>query len=147
MNTGQTTATILVIDNDPLTMTAIAAAMYWTGHECHCARDSEAALKAARNEPLDLIICDAELGEENGVELCQELRQVPGLAEVPVIFISSSRAAEMVERTREAGGVYYLRKPFDPEVLLELAEKALWMPHLVGTRLRRPAAKKTLSTN
>ncbi len=145
MNNKQTTTTILVIDNDPLTMTAVAAAMYLTGYECHCARDSEAALKAAKHDQLDLIICDVELGEEDGVELCQEIVQLPDHQDVPVIFISSDQRSETIQRSREAGGVYYLRKPFDPEVLLELVDKALWMPHLVGTRLRQ--SSQTQPTN
>lgn len=40
-------------------------------------------------------------------------------------------------RFRAAGGAYYLRKPFDPEVLTELVEKAFWMPHL-ATKYVKP---------
>ena len=41
----------------------------------------------------------------------------------------------LVRRSHAAGGSYYLRKPFDPEVLIELVSKALWMPHLVQNRV------------
>jgi DNA-binding NarL/FixJ family response regulator len=43
---------------------------------------------------------------------------------------------DIVRRSHEAGAAYYLRKPFDPEVLIELVSKALWMPHLVSGKLR-----------
>ena len=37
--------------------------------------------------------------------------------------------------SHEAGAAYYLRKPLDPDVLVDLVSKALWLPHLVQTRL------------
>ncbi len=128
---------ILVVDPDPLTLTAIAAVLHLSGYESHCARDSEAALKAATDEQLDLIICDTNLEGESGLELCRDMRQVKGNEDVPVMFVSSSQAPDIIHRAHEAGGAYYLRKPFDPNVLLELVEKALWMPHLVESNLKQ----------
>lgn len=130
-------AVILVIDEDPLTLTGVAATLDMSGYECHCARDAEAALKAARNLSLDLIICDVSVGQNNGLELCQELRDVDGNADVPVLFVSGAQLPDIIRRTHDAGGTYYLRKPFDPDVLIELVGKALWMPHLVKSRVDR----------
>lgn len=130
-------AVILIVDEDPLTLTGVAATLDMAGHECHCARDAEAAIKAARSLSLDLIICDVGVDESRGLELCQELRRAQGNDEVPILFVSSDHAPDLVRRAHEAGGTYYLRKPFDPDVLVELAAKALWMPHLVRTHVRR----------
>jgi DNA-binding NarL/FixJ family response regulator len=52
------------------------------------------------------------------------------------MFVSSQQLPDIVRRSYEAGAAYYLRKPFDPEVLIELVSKALWMPHLVSGKLR-----------
>jgi CheY-like chemotaxis protein len=128
-------AVILVIDDDPATVTGIVALLSMAGYECHEARNRAAALSAARSLALDLIICDANLAGESGLELCRQVRQQPGMDDVPVMFMSSAQIPDIVRRSHEAGAAYYLRKPFDPEVLLELVGKALWMPHLVYTRL------------
>ena len=101
-------------------------------------RDAAAALKAVRSLSLDLILCDIDLEGDSGLELCRALRAVPGCQDIPLIIVSAAPAADMVRRAHEAGGAYYLRKPYDPEVLLELVEKALWMPHLVRSRVARP---------
>jgi len=138
-------AVILIIDNDPFTMTGLAAVLDMSGYECHCARGPEAALKAARTLPLDLILCDVNLGGESGIELCQELRAQPGLDDVPLMFMSSSQSADIIRRSSEAGGAYYLRKPFEPDVLLELVGKALWMPHLVQSRVAQAHASQSTS--
>ncbi len=134
---AQEPAVILIIDDDAITLTGVAAVLNMSGYVCHCARDREAATKAARRQALDLIICDVNLAGESGLALCRDLRGEPGMDEVPVMFMSSAQIPDIVRRSHEAGGAYYLRKPFDPEVLIELVGKALWMPHLVQTRVNR----------
>lgn len=126
---------VLVIDPDPLTMTGVAAALHLSGYESHCARDAEAAMKAANELELDLVICDINVEGASGIELYREIQKTEANAEVPVMFVSSKQMPDIIRRTHEAGGVYYLRKPFDPEVLLALVDKALWMPHLVRNRM------------
>ena len=74
-------------------------------------------------------------GGDSGVELTRELRRLPGMQDVPVMFISRTQLPDIVRRSHEAGAAYYLRKPLDPEVLTDLVGKALWLPHLVQTRL------------
>jgi CheY-like chemotaxis protein len=112
------------------------------GYQRHCARDTQVALKAARTLPLDLIICDVLLGSESGLDLCRHIHKQPGCTDVPVMFVSSQQLPDIIRRTYEAGAAYYLRKPFDPEVLIELVSKALWMPHLVSGRLRNQSGTR-----
>src|SRR5439155_924558 len=59
----------------------------------------------------------------------------PGMQDVPVMFISRTQLPDIVRRSHEAGAAYYLRKPIDPEVLIDLVGKALWLPHLVHSRI------------
>jgi CheY-like chemotaxis protein len=139
-------AVILVVDHDPILLMGTAAVLHSVGYECHCARDSQAALKAARTLPLDLIICDVTLGQESGLELCKSIRQLPGCVDVPMMFVSSHQLPDIVRRSHEAGAAYYLRKPFDPEVLIELVSKALWMPHLVSSKLRTTTTRVDLAS-
>ena len=93
-------------------------------------------MKAAQAEPLDLIICDVNVDGDKGLEICKQIRGLPLRSDVPVMFISAHQSPDIIRRSHDAGGTYYVRKPFDPEVLLELVDKALWMPHLVETRLK-----------
>lgn len=143
MNTlARDKAIILIVDSDPVLLTGTAAVLHTAGYECHCARDTQGALKAARTLPLDLIICDVLLGSESGLDLCRHLRRQPGCIDVPVMFVSSQQLPDIIRRSYEAGAAYYLRKPFDPEVMIELVSKALWMPHLVSGKLRNQTGKR-----
>jgi CheY-like chemotaxis protein len=138
-------AVILIIDSDPITLTGVAAVLHSAGYECHCARGEEAAHKAVQSLALDLIICDVNLNGASGVELCRELRKMPGAMEVPVMFASGVQIPDIIRRSHDAGGAYFLRKPFDPEVLIELVGKALWMPHLVQSHMAKMKETATVA--
>ena len=128
-------AEILIVDEDPLATASAVAALEAAGHLIYHASDRIAALRIARAKGLDLFICDVHVGGDTGLELSRELRRLPGMQDVPVMFISRTQLPDIVRRSHEAGAAYYLRKPLDPEVLVDLVGKALWLPHLVQTRL------------
>ncbi|MBM4003238.1 MAG: response regulator [Planctomycetes bacterium] len=129
-------AAILIIDSDAITLTAMAAVLDMSGYECHCAQDFEAALKALQSNPIDLMICDVNLRGASGLEMCRDLKLTGNCPDIPQLFVSAQQVPDIIRRVHDAGGSYYLRKPFDPYVLIELVEKALWMPHLVRSRIR-----------
>ena len=131
----QEQAVILIIDSDPLMLTGMAAVLHMQDYECHCAQSSEAAMKAADTLDLDLIVCDVKLKHESGLALCKRLRS-NGAEDVPVLYVSSAQQPDVIRRAHEAGGAYYLRKPFDPAVLIDLVDKALWLPHLVQSNIQ-----------
>jgi len=133
--TNRELAEILLIDDDPQALASATTALDSAGHIVYQARDRISALRIARAEALDLVICDVNVGGDSGLELSRELRRLPGMQDVPVMFISRTQLPDIVRRSHEAGAAYYLRKPLDPEVLIDLVGKALWLPHLVQTRL------------
>ena len=66
---------------------------------------------------LDLMLPDAD-----GIEL---MRQVPELADLPVIFISAYRRDETVAKALDSGAADYIVKPFSPTVLVARVRAAL----------------------
>lgn len=129
---------VLLIDAEPLNLTALAATLHAHDFEVYCAADRPAALQAAREQPLDLIVCDTNLRGEDGVALTEELRQLPDRSDVPVMFLSGAQLPDVILRTHRHGSSFHIRKPVDVTLLMELAEKALWMPHLVKSHINRP---------
>jgi len=124
---------ILVIDSELEVLGELAAVLSGAGYACHCSNSAQAAMQFAKDNSPDLIISDVNLGGHSGLELCEQIKQDESLADVPVMFLSGAQTPDIIRRSHAAGGSYYLRKPFDPEVLLELVDKALWMPHLVAS--------------
>jgi len=136
-------ATILCIDDDPDIIALLGQLMLRAGYSYEPCCGPEAALAAVTRRVPDLILADVDLNGEDGLELVRRLKQLPGVDEVPVLFMSGLDTPNIVRRAHDAGGMYYLSKPFDPEVLMELVAKSLWLPHVVNSHIAARFSRTT----
>jgi CheY-like chemotaxis protein len=123
---------VLVIEEKPDVLEQLNTALAEGDFSTCCCATAEAALAAVEQRLPDLVICDASFSGKSGKELCERIRQRPGLETVPVMYLSGGQIPDIIRRQDASGGSYYLRKPFEPRVLLELADKAMQMPVLAG---------------
>jgi CheY-like chemotaxis protein len=131
---------ILVIDDENQIIEEVVEVLNKAGYQGHGCSTTKEAFEFASTARPDLIISDINLGGESGLKTCETLKNDYGFDDVPVMFLSGAQIPDIIRRSHEAGGTYYLRKPFDPQVLLELVDKALWMPHLVHAHQQEEAA-------
>lgn len=130
---------ILVIDANALTLTATSAALNCQQYEVICAQNPKAANEVCQEMSLDLIVCNIALERENdGYDLITQLKKLPEIADVPVVFVSAGQTTDVISRNTENGIAYHLKKPFTPQQLFDLIEKALWLPHLVKSHINKP---------
>lgn len=79
----------------------------------------ELALKAAREQPFDLIITDYNMGGLNGLDVVRAVRAEPGPnQQVPIVLLTTERAETLQEEARAAGVNAFLRKPVNAQELL-----------------------------
>jgi CheY-like chemotaxis protein len=121
---------VLVVDDEPQVLDEVAAVLARAELECRCCTTAETAVAMAEETPPALIISDVNLHGHSGLEMCERIKQNEALRDVPVMFLSGSQIPDIIRRSHVGGGTYHLRKPFDPDVLLELIDKALCAPHL-----------------
>ncbi len=126
---------ILVVDDETTVLEEVAGLLAAAGYSCRCCATAADAIEAAEATPPDLIISDINLQGHSGLEMCERIKENAALKDVPVMFLSGAQIPDIIRRSHAVGGTYYLRKPFDPEVLVDLIEKALWMPHLVASHV------------
>ena len=122
---------VLVVDDETDVLGEVASVLGKSGYRCHCCGNSAAAIEFVGCNHPDLIISDINLEGHSGLEMCERIKEDEALKDVPVMFLSGAQIPDIIRRSHAVGGTYYLRKPFDPEVLVELVDKALWMPHLI----------------
>jgi two-component system, sensor histidine kinase and response regulator len=122
--------TILAIDDEADVLRAIATTLTAAGYECHCAQDAQAARQAVASTAPDLIIADINLAGFSGIMLCEQLKADGELCDVPVMYLSAAQVPDIIRRSHLLGGAYYLRKPFDGPVLLQLIDRVLRVSHL-----------------
>jgi CheY-like chemotaxis protein len=116
---------IFVVDDDPAALGELTALLSAVGFACHGYSTSKSAVAAAESLQPDLILSDVALPETGGVEMCQRIQQNPALAGVPAMFLSAGQVPDIIHRSNGVHGAYFLRKPPDPEVLIELIGRAL----------------------
>lgn len=82
------------------------------------AADGEEAIQKAVSGSPDVIIINPSLAKRDGIEVCGEIRQKPGLENVPIILLVDQRFDE--ERFKNVGIKIndFLIKPFSPKTLL-----------------------------
>jgi DNA-binding response OmpR family regulator len=80
----------------------------------------DAALKAAIDQPPDLIILDLNLPVVGGLEVCRILRARPGTARVPIIMLTAKSSESDRVVGLDVGADDYVTKPFS---LRELAAR------------------------
>jgi response regulator RpfG family c-di-GMP phosphodiesterase len=136
--------TILLVDRDPLMLTAMAAVMDMQGHRALLARSQEVALKSLSDNPVDLIVLAIE-ELESGCDFAAKLRSLEQSRDVPIIFLVPQLNAEWSAKLQAQGGVYSLLQPIDPHALIDLVAAAIWMPHVAQSKMGVPSSHLTVS--
>ena len=85
-------------------------------------RREELGPEAAPANPVDLVICDERLADGPASALLYELSKIPELNAQPVLVIASSSDSASALR---AAGVYVLQRPYTPEELRRMMQKAM----------------------
>ncbi|MEP6664886.1 MAG: response regulator transcription factor [Nocardioidaceae bacterium] len=109
-------ATLLVVEDDPKIGALLENALNANGHTVTWHRSGESAVRAASQQPVDLVLLDLGLPDLDGIDVCRELRR---LVPEAIIVILTARRDEMdVIVGLESGADDYLIKPFRMTELL-----------------------------
>jgi signal transduction histidine kinase len=129
--------TILIVDDTPANLRALADCITTAGYALMVAEDGEEALAQTSHAVPDLILLDVMMPGLDGFETCRRLKQADGTSDVPVIFMTA--LADTAEKIQgfQAGAVDYLTKPIQHEEAL-----ARIRTHLQLRQLRRQLEKE-----
>jgi PAS domain S-box-containing protein len=116
---------VLVVDDVSQNRAMLIESLSSLGFEVFEARDGRECLEAAGRVRPDLIVMDAMMPVMDGFEATQRVRQLPALAEVPIIATSASATSDVEARCRAAGANAFVRKPIDHVVLLEMMARLM----------------------
>jgi two-component system chemotaxis response regulator CheY len=118
----------LIVDDSATTRTIIKKILELSSieiGELHEAADGEEALEVLQNKWIDLVFADINMPRMNGVEMVQRMMEDGMLKSIPVVIVSSEGSETRIEEMMSKGIKAYLRKPFTPENIKELAENIL----------------------
>lgn len=107
---------ILVVDDDPDSLSIIAEALRWDGYQVQTAISGAEGIDLIQRWNPDCILLDVNMPGMNGVETLKDLRTKEQY--VSVMFISGNTSTEHVIQGLDSGADDYIPKPFDPLELL-----------------------------
>ncbi|CAL9321209.1 response regulator [Streptomyces olindensis] len=110
-------ARVLIADDDPDIRDLVAFKLTQNGHQITAVEDGMAALRAAREQPFDLVLLDIRMPGMSGLDVCRSVRAAPETASLPVILITARSQEGDVELGFAAGADDYIVKPFSPREL------------------------------
>jgi DNA-binding response OmpR family regulator len=111
---------IMVVDDDPDTLTILSRHIRREGLAVIEASSGDECLRLARQDPPDVILLDLMMPEMDGFAVCRALRASSATAEIPIIMLTARDDVETRAEGMELGVSDYLAKPV---VRRELAER------------------------
>ena len=107
---AETPKRILVVDDEPSIVDAVATVLGYEGYEVVTANAGYQALARAQSEPFDLVVLDVMLPDLDGFEVTRRLR-ADGI-KVPVLFLTAKGEVEDLVEGLAVGADDYVAKPF-----------------------------------
>ncbi|MBF0126883.1 MAG: response regulator, partial [Magnetococcales bacterium] len=119
-------ATLLVVEDHPLNQQVAQEYLIRMGLKVHLVNHGVEALEALRHQRFDAVLMDLHMPVMDGIEASLRIRQIPELADLPIIATSASVMNSDRARCESAGIHDFVSKPMDPEALS--AVLARWLP-------------------
>jgi CheY-like chemotaxis protein len=114
---------IMVVDDDPRIVKALALRLRAAGYETTITFNGMTGLLLAKLNKPDLIIADVWMPAGCGLSMAYRLKQV--LPHTPIIFLTASKQPGLREKAIQLGADGFLEKPYEPAALLEMVADLL----------------------
>jgi DNA-binding response OmpR family regulator len=116
---------ILVVDDEVDFVKMLQARLRIEGYEVLTAEDGIKGIQVARKEKPDLIILDIMMPGLDGHSVCDMLKKSALTWSIPVIYLTAKTGQADELMAMEKGAKYYLTKPYNPAILMEMIKSAL----------------------
>src|SRR5437899_3741142 len=114
---------VLIIDDERPVLMTLEALIKQHGYQEDAAPTATQGLKLLKSKSPTLVLLDLQLPDADGLETLDRIKTE--LTEVPVIILSAHDSLHNAIESIKRGAYHFISKPYAPEELLSLVEKAL----------------------
>jgi CheY-like chemotaxis protein len=139
-------AKILLIEDDAIQIELLKKHLEPQGHIVVNAKNGMEGIKLAREGKPDLILMDMIMPGMHGLEATIKLKENPATLDIPIIALTIMSSPKFVQECYRAGIIGYIKKPYDPKVLLESVERIVGKPERKVSRVMMISGSSRLAT-
>jgi two-component system, chemotaxis family, chemotaxis protein CheY len=115
--------TILVIDDSGSFRTVVKLALQKAGYTVMEAGDGKEALAKLEGAKVNLIVCDVNMPNMDGLTFLKTLKTLAAHRFVPVIMLTTESQESKKAEGKAAGARAWITKPFQPSQLVDAVNK------------------------
>jgi two-component system cell cycle response regulator len=125
MTVAAKVAKILVVEDNPVTLTVVRAALTREGFAVVEASDGRRAIELMVDHAPDVVLLDLLLPDIEGPDLLRRFRSLPEGKKTPIIAFSAFLGKLDEARASQAGFAEFLAKPVEPALLVKTIRNCL----------------------
>ena len=115
--------TIMVIDDSASIRQVVKITLSTAGYDIIEACDGKDALNKLTGRKINLIVCDVNMPNMDGISFLKNLKALPSHRFTPVIMLTTESQEAKKQEGKLAGARAWVVKPFKPEQMLEAVSK------------------------
>ena len=121
-------AKILIVDDSDTLRIQLRGILEESGHTVlEGEHGLDGLMKAKENPDINLVICDFNMPEMDGITMCRKVHEMPALAHIPIFMLTTESTPELKALGKEAGIMAWIVKPFNADKLKAVVDKVLVM--------------------
>lgn len=120
-------ANVLIVDDSETVRTQLRNDLVSEGYGTFEASDGLDGLKVleTRGHEIDLIFCDINMPEMDGLTMCKELHKNPAIRTIPIFMLTTQTSPEMKAEGKKSGVVAWIVKPYEKNKVMGGVAKVL----------------------
>jgi DNA-binding NtrC family response regulator len=122
-------AKILVVDDEEIVLKSCRKILESGGHQVFTALSGEEAFDLLEKELFDIVITDMKMPGTDGIEVLERVKEK--YPDIAVIMITGYSTVQSAVQAMKLGAFDYIPKPFTPDEVLIVVEKALEKKSLI----------------
>ena len=127
-----TRQTLMIVEDEKDVAFLLRDVLEEKGYRCLLESQGEKVVERVMTERPDLVLLDIKLIGIDGYTVCRRMKREPSIRDIPVIFITALNTEKDVIEAKEAGGVYFMSKPFDIHFLVRKIKDVLDPNHILN---------------
>ena len=114
---------IVVVDDEPIVRKRLKPVLEKSGYKVEVYEDGSGVLERLREKTFDIVVTDVRMEDVDGIQVLEEV--LAKSSQTKVIIITGYATVEVAREALAKGAFDFIAKPFKPNDLRQIIEKAV----------------------